>query len=249
MNFDRVLCTGDVHGNFEWLPEWCEREKTSKKDALIILGDASFMYEGPESWCEQHRKALAQNCPITILCVRGNHEARPANYDTTKFALVNEDPCVPDGYYYEPNYPDIWYISDGSVLNINGRSCLFIGGAYSVDKEYRLLTGQKWFSDEELTQEEQMAILDKIDHKHYDFVFTHTCPENWQPTDLFMPGLDQSKISKKMEQFLTTVSEITDFDFWLFGHFHDNRLNMDIERTHPGQGQVYMLFDNIQQIM
>ena len=92
-------------------------------------------------------------------------------------------------------------------------------------------------------------ILDKIDHQSFDYVFTHTCPEDWQPTDLFLSGINQSKVSKRMEQFLTTVSEIIDFKHWYFGHFHDDRENIDYNRTHGGQGNVSMLFNKIVRVM
>lgn len=85
-------------------------------------------------------------------------------------------------------------------------------------------------------------ILDKNDHKQFDFVFTHTCPEDWQPYDLFMSNIDQSKVSKEMEQFLTNVSEIINFEHWYFGHFHAHRPNI----THSGQGKVSMLFNQVE---
>ena len=244
MLFKRVWVTGDTHGNFKWLKSWCESHNTGKNtDLLIICGDAGLMYYGQDDWREEYiKKFVQEECPITLLCVRGNHEARPANYKNIQFVTLEDDPIIPSGYYFEPNYPDIWYVADGSTFNINDKRCLFIGGAYSVDKEYRQLMGWHWFADEELTYEEQLNILDKIDHKRFDFVFTHTCPEDWQPYDLFMSSIDQSKVSKKMEQFLTTISEIIDFDHWYFGHFHAHRPNI----THSGQGQVSMLFNQVE---
>ena len=250
MFFKRVWVTGDTHGNFEWLDNWCTDHKTTKEtDLLIILGDAGFMYYGQKKAREKYMKQHVQNCPITVLCVRGNHEDRPSNYTSTCFTIMEKDPIVPSGYYFEPDYPDIWYAADGSTFNINGKRCLFIGGAYSIDKEYRIMMGWRWFADEELTNEEMNNILDKVDHKHFNYVFTHTCPEAWQPYDLFLSFVDQSKVSKKMEQFFTTVSEIIDFDHWYFGHFHAHRPNMEIDKTHAGQGEVSMLFDHVELLM
>ena len=102
---------------------------------------------------------------------------------------------------------------------------------------------------ERTIKEEMDDILDKIGHQSFDYVFTHTCPEDWQPTDLFLSGINQSKVSKRMEQFLTTVSGIIDFKHWYFGHFHDDRENIDYNPTHSGQGNVSMLFNKIVRIM
>lgn len=250
MLFERVWITGDTHGNFEWLVDWCEKHETHKNtDLLIILGDAGLMYYGQNKWREKNLKQMVQDCPITILCVRGNHEARPMNYKDVQFVELSHDPCVPNGYYYECDYPDIWYAHDGATFYINDKRCLFIGGAYSIDKEYRQMMGWRWFADEELTNEEMNDILDKVDHRQFDYVFTHTCPEPWEPRDLFLSFVDQSKVSKRMEQFLDTVANIIDFKHWYFGHFHAHRLNMEVIRTHPGQGSVHMLYDHVERLM
>lgn len=207
------------------------------------------MYYGQNTPRENEIKHKICDCPVTLLCVRGNHEARPMSYRGIQFKIVEDDPIIPSGYYFEPDYPDIWYAADGSTFNINDKRCLFIGGAYSIDKEYRQMMNWRWFSDEELSPVECNDILDKIDHKSFDFVFTHTCPIDWQPYDLFMSGVDQSKVSKHMEYFLTTVSDIIDFKDWYFGHFHDTRPNMPIDRSHDGQGRVHMIFNIVERII
>ena len=249
MNYNRVFIRGDAHGDFSWLPAWCEENHTAKDDALIILGDAGIMYYGPTSDKERMLKKFIAKQPITLLCVRGNHEARPSDYTSICYEFLGTDPIVQDVWYFEPEYPNIKYIADGTIFYLNDKKCLAIGGAYSIDKEYRLLMGWRWFANEELTDEEMCNILDKIDHQYFDYVFTHTCPEDWQPTDLFLSGINQSKVSKRMEQFLTTVSEIIDFKHWYFGHFHADRPNMTIDKTHSGQGDVSMLFNNIERIL
>lgn len=244
MNFNRVFVTGDTHGNFDWLADWCVKNKTTKNDALIICGDAGFMYYGADNWREKHMKQMVQDCSITILCVRGNHEARPVNYTDIQFVVVEPDPLVPSGYYYEPDYPDIWYIADGSDFRINNKRCLFIGGAYSVDKEYRQMMGWHWFADEELTREEQLNIMDKLggcgQHPRFDFVFTHTCPNEAIPTDLFLTFIDQSRVSRNMENFLTEITNIIYFDRWFFGHYHADR--------HINENYT-MLYNQIEQII
>lgn len=40
----RVFITGDTHGNFQRIIDFCEREETSKEDLMVILGDAGINY-------------------------------------------------------------------------------------------------------------------------------------------------------------------------------------------------------------
>ena len=73
--------------------------------------------------------------------------------------------------------------------------------------------------------------------KHYDVILTHTCPISWEPTDLFLSGLDQSSVDKTMELWLDKVKQNIDWSIWLFGHYHDDRL------MRPG---VEMYFNDIE---
>lgn len=239
MKFNRLWVTGDTHGDFDWLRGWCEENATTERDAIIILGDAGILYYGPKTAREKALKSYLASMPITLLCVRGNHEARPQNYDNMLQGDFRHDPIVPNRMYYEEECPNIIYLHDGGDYVINGRSYLVIGGAYSIDRPLRQLRGWRWFADEELTQEEFCNIADKVDHHKYDFVLTHTCPYSWMPTDLFIPGIDQSEISNHTEKWLETISNIIDYDHWLFGHFHQTRFNMD------GKNSAYMIQDEI----
>lgn len=243
LNFRRIFITGDIHGSLERIWDLCEDCETTTEDAVIVLGDCGFNYYGEGAVRERALKTAAYQLPITLLCLRGNHEARPQSRPDMKFVVLEDDPIVPSGYYYEEAYPNIWYIADGSTLTLNGRRCLFVGGAYSVDKEYRLARGWHWFSDEELTSEEQCDILDKVDHNHYDFIFTHTCPTSKMPVHAFLPNIDQSKVSRAMEDFLETLMNIVSYKAWYWGHFH-----LD-EGTYEGNVRHRILFKDILLLM
>lgn len=51
--------------------------------------------------------------------------------------------------YYEPEFLNIVFAKDGEIYDLDGKKAIAIGGAYSRDKEYRLLTGLPWFPDEQ----------------------------------------------------------------------------------------------------
>lgn len=51
--------------------------------------------------------------------------------------------------YYEEEYPNILFAKDGEIYDLDGERAMIIGGAYSVDKDYRLMVGEPWFPDEQ----------------------------------------------------------------------------------------------------
>ena len=129
---------------------------------------------------------------------------------------------------------------DGEVYNINGKSCLVIGGAYSVDKYYRLAKGWMWFESEQLTDTIKNYIMGTLGkHSKFDLVLTHTCPINTEPRHKFLAEINQSKVDKSMEIFLQNVADKIDFDNWYFGHYHDNWDN----------GKYHMLYEGYKEIL
>lgn len=250
------ICTGDVHGGMATIsrvsniqrnmPD-CKPEET----AIIILGDAglNFYLNGTD---KKYKKML-NNMGYYIYCVRGNHEERPENIPGM---VLLADDNVESFVWFQEEYPNIRYFVDGNEYNIGGHSALVIGGAYSVDKWYRLARAGYaaaeaetanpkkcgWFKDELLTQEEMEAIGKKVLGKHYDFVLSHTCPMAWEPTDLFLNGIDQSQVDKSMEIWMDTLKNCIDWRIWLFGHFHADR----VER--PCVEQMYMDYEDLNTI-
>ena len=173
----------------------------TEQDIVIILGDVGLnYYQNITDMIEKER--LTTNNKNKFFCIRGNHEERPENISTYKEVDMYEGKV-----YIEDEYPNIIFAKDGGIYNINGKTILTIGGAYSVDKEYRLLYGYNWFKDEQLTKEEMNEILKNIKGKHFDIVLTHTCPYKYIPVEMFLKGLDQSKVDKSMEKFLDRVEE------------------------------------------
>ena len=224
----RFFLTGDTHGNFNRIDYFCQRFETSKEDILCILGDAGINYYLNKK--DYMLKQVLQDMPITFFCIHGNHEERPFNISTYITKKWNGGIV-----YYEEEFPNILFAKDGEIYNINGKSILVIGGAYSVDKEYRLLKGWSWFKDEQPNKEIVKYIEKQITkQRHFDIVLTHTCPIKTEPRHMFLPFIDQSKVDKTTELLLQRIADWITFDNWYFGHFHG----------HWDNGKYHMLFED-----
>lgn len=130
--------------------------------------------------------------------------------------------------WFEEEFPRIRYFCDWGIYKINGLNVLVIGGAYSVDKPYRLAQGWRWFENEQLTELERDNCLRDAKGRHFDLILSHTCPYSWRPVDLFLQGIDQSSVDNSMELWMEQLKEETRWNIWLYGHYHADRL----ERPH-----------------
>lgn len=226
-----IYITGDTHGNFDRVEAFCDRFHTRKSDTLIILGDVGLNFYGDER--DEQRKRFVSQLPITLLCIHGNHEMRPRTI-TGKYRMTF---YLKGLVYVEDAYPNIFFAEDGTVFTINHHQTLVCGGAYSVDKPWRIATGNRWFSDEQPDEETKQYIENVLDFRgnHFDVFLTHTCPARFMPHDAFLEGIDQSTVDKSTEEWLDRIYEGNTFDHWFCGHYHINR-KVD---------NVHFLFDDI----
>jgi Icc-related predicted phosphoesterase len=157
---------GDIHGNIEAL-RWklnFLKEKFPEVTALIQVGDFGWYRSRIEGF-----KSI--NPHIPVYWIDGNHEHFPIIRDLHEVTEVA---------------PNIFYVPRGTVLELDGRKIGFMGGAASVDKEYRLRSGMSWFEDELITDAD-VAKMDGVDT--VDIFVTHTPPQctidaHFDPMDL-----------------------------------------------------------------
>lgn len=251
MTIKNWLIRGDTHGTFTWMMDGCLNNYIPEETAIIILGDAGFDFYLNHTDERKKREVDARGYYIYFL--RGNHEQRPSFIP--KYELIHDDEvCGP--VYCDPQFPHIRAFIDYGLYQIKGYTCFIIGGAYSVDKQWRLMRAGNlteetnipkktgWFNGEQLTKEEmtdcmQKAKLFTATGKVVDFVFTHTCPTTFQPTDMFLNFIDQSTVDHSMEDFLEEIRKVLKWEIWCFGHFHADR----IEFPH-----VEQFFNDIEEI-
>ena len=235
---NRVLITGDCHRNFNRFKNYDKEIQKDIHTAVIILGDAGINVTNDEH-DNQIKNFLTKRFNFRIYCVRGNHELRPQDVPGMKL-VYDED--VGGEVYMEDKWPTLRYFKDWGIYTIDGHKVAVIGGAYSVDKYYRLQNGAFWNESELLTDEEMLQCTVDLTNQKVDFVFTHTCPICWEPSDLFLNGIDQSKVDKTMELFLEEITQCFEWKIFCFGHYHNDR----IER--PYVEQFYRDTENIKDI-
>jgi hypothetical protein len=232
-DYDRIFVTGDTHADFEDLMLKSIRYSFTKRDLLIILGDVGINYFGGIR--DQMHKDLLAQIPSTILCLRGNHEMRPTDPELN--GIYHEIQWMGDKAYIEEQYPRFIMAEDGARYHINDRDFLVIGGAYSVDKPYRLRMGYRWFPYEQLTEAEMDVIRQKVrDHgNREDIILAHTCPYDQRPVECFLPGINQSGVDNTMEHFLQEIVDTAEYNDFYCGHWH----------TEKQDGKLRILFHDV----
>jgi len=204
--------------DFRHIESLCVLAGTKKEDLLIILGDAGVNYYGSKK--EYNFKNLLSELPITMLCIHGNHERRPESLGTYK-----EISWHGGVVYAEQDFPNLLFAKDGEIYDINGKKCIVIGGAYSVDKKYRLERNWGWWADEQPSEETKECVENRLDTENWriDVIFTHTAPLKYEPREMFLDFIDDSMVDKETEIWLDTIEDRLDYDQWYCGHYHTNK--------------------------
>ena len=210
-----IYITGDTHGDFSIIESFCFHNKTTLSDVLIILGDVGINY-----FCDPYDRKLKEklsNLPITLFCVHGNHEKRPES-----IASYKEVEYFGGVVYMEPTFPNLLFAKDGEIFEFNGKSCVVVGGAYSIDKAIRILNGWGWWDDEQPSEEIKKRVVERLGAENWsvDIVLSHTCPFKYMPTEAFLPGIDQNYVCNETEEWLDTIEEKLNYSRWYCGHFH-----------------------------
>lgn len=210
-----IYITGDTHGDFSRFESFCKKIAPTADDTMIILGDAGLnYYNGPKDFI---RKEYAAQFPLNFFCIHGNHEMRPTDISTYK----TKEFCG-GTVWYEEQYPSLLFAKDGEIYSFGGYDCIVVGGAYSVDKYYRLSRGASWFENEQPSDEIKAYVEQKlaVRNNEIDIVLSHTCPLKYEPAEVFLSGLDQSTVDKSTEKWLGKIEAMLDYKKWYCGHYH-----------------------------
>lgn len=230
-----IYITGDTHGDFSRfdIENFPEQKEMTRDDYVIICGDFGGVWCGDER--DDENLDHLEELPFTILFVAGNHE----NYD----ALVSYPVEEWHGGKVQFIRPNVIHLMRGQVYTIEGKTFFAMGGAASHDISDGILEPDdpdfevkywmmrrtramfrinhySWWKAEmpsDLEYEEARQNLDSCKWK-VDYIITHCGPNS--VIDILSRGFyDHDRLT----DFLETVLQKTEYSYWYFGHYHDNR--------------------------
>lgn len=155
----RIAVCGDWHGNVAWLRLLAPAIRALAPDVTTILQLGDW-------WMNPHEsdRILRDSGIERVLVTLGNHEAwgqlSPLLHAHPGQAIRISEVT--------------WLLPRPHRFRIGGRQILSLGGAASLDREWRI-EGQEWWRDEEITDEHVQAA---IAGGHADVLVTHESLED-----------------------------------------------------------------------
>lgn len=124
-----------------------------------------------------------------------------------------------DNYDSITNYPH--YLGDWGFHTLGGTEFFFLRGAYSIDRDQRII-GIDWWSEEEIKIESFMEARAAYRERAPRIVLTHTCPETMSPAFLEPRNAHRVHVTKT-GWMLDELFNAHRPELWIFGHFHVSR--------------------------
>jgi hypothetical protein len=169
----------------------------SVEDAVktIQVGDFGIGFEQGDQWHEN----------VNEFHANGNHRFIRGNHD-------NPEQCRKEM---------VGYIADGTVEN----DVMFVGGAWSIDKDYRT-PGYNWWSGEELSSAELDRMFDIYTTVQPRVMITHDCPTLVAYYMFIRTGVrtyDGPTLHlTRTGEALQRMFEAHQPEEWYFGHWHNS---------------------------
>lgn len=216
----RLFVTGDIHQSVDIhklsSSNFKIKNDLTKDDILVITGDIGLVWNYGQTPFgeEKYWRNWLNNKPWTTFCTLGNHE----NHNLIEtFPIVEfcggRARKITDSIYYEIR---------GEIYNLNGKICLSLGGAESMDKEFRT-EGVSWWSQEQITEDDIRRARKNLKRYNYkvDYIFTHTGGINVNSYLGFIPTVSDVRLDEILREI--------EYSRHYCGHYHVD-MNVD-EKT------------------
>lgn len=187
----KIRFIGDVHGHYEPY-----KRLIAEVPRSIQVGDMGVGFRrvmGP-------RTGEIYGNPPHYAMVAGDHRFIRGNHDNPEECRKHSQ-WIPDGH-----------IEDGMM---------FIGGATSIDKDFRQ-EGYNWWPDEQLSPDALATLIELYERVMPEIMVTHECPQSLVAAFLghykveLEPGGTDTR--KALEMMLAAHRP----RLWIFGHWHQS---------------------------
>jgi calcineurin-like phosphoesterase family protein len=221
-----VYFLGDTHGNHKQIKFLIKSRKIT--DAVIFhVGDFGVGFKTAERDIEdiEDLNEFLKEKNIIMYVIRGNHD----------------NPIYFNGNYI---YDNIKLVEDYTVVEVNNKKVLLVGGALSIDRAQRIRTNTEYIRigrEERFYWSTEVFVLDEeklAEIKDIDIVVTHTSPSTVYPSNVngYPPVVTQFKDGD--ENLLTDLDDERALlsKFWeigkvnnkpthyYYGHFHSSNV-------------------------
>jgi len=213
---NKIFVIGDLHANSLGemrtlnTSSFPIQKELTKEDYVIQTGDFGFIWNNVQSDEEKYWIDWINNRNYTFLFIDGNHDNFPVIWsypEIEKFGgIVNQ---ISDS---------IFYLQRGQVYTIGDKVFWVMGGAQSIDKNFRK-EGISWWKEEIpnfMEMKKGMESLEKVGW-NVDYAITHDAPKNIRKF-LFSHHYDDPEDS--LIKYLDEIFSKLNFKHHYFGHHH-----------------------------
>jgi len=215
----KIMVLGDLHGNVIESVGMVRKAHNHGISHIMQLGDFGI-FPAFNDFVEfldktNHQLRLAN---ANMYFLDGNHDNLDYLWALMKFQPLTDRQML-------RLRSNIIYTPRGCQWTWDGKRFMTVGGAVSIDKEYRLHKekqngpGTLWFPNEQLSDDQ----LDSITRhfvagkaKPVDYMFTHDCPTNAPFRERLKPDADSQIHRQRMDELGKRVKP----RYWFHGHMH-----------------------------
>lgn len=196
----KIYFLGDLHGKWDILMSKIVHLDITDID-IVQVGDFGVGFDKNEDVHNLIKLGkFLQERNINMYVIRGNHD--DPKYFDDELSIAN-----------------LHLVPDYTILELNGKKLLLVGGGVSIDREHRTQDINWW-------SKEQMYFNENIEKQEVDIIVTHV------PSRKYMVGHINPKFGHfiqididKEQEILDKIEERVDYKYWVSGHFHLNSTN------------------------
>ena len=203
---------GDTHGERRFMSDFLN----SDEKYCIQVGDFGFIFKYNDyKWNHFINDFQKYHSDKIIFTVLGNHE----NFDS----IEKMPQVIKFGARCRKIRDNIFAIERGEVLQLEGKNILCVGGADSIDKQWREY-GISWWPQESISDDEvERAIENGLSDKYksIDMIVSHAMPAFFMTKVFVNPYHSRSDYALE-KIYCDLIDNGCEIPLWVGGHVHES---------------------------